>query len=149
RGYHRAADDHVCRFASELGAVARARLLEVERIARDHLDGRDALEPIRREELLARLARRDVVVVDVRPAEEYRAGHVPGAISLPLPELERRLRRLSKDALIVAYCRGPYCLLAPQAVAILRSRGFRARRLEDGLPEWRAAGYPVSVEAAS
>lgn len=149
RVYHRAADDHVCRFASELGAVARARLLEVERIARDHLDGRDALEPIRREQLLARLARRDVVVVDVRPAEEYRAGHVLGAISLPLPELERRLRRLPKNALIVAYCRGPYCLLAPQAVAILRSRGFRARRLEDGLPEWRAAGYPVSAEAAS
>lgn len=149
RVYHRAADDHVCRFASELGAVARSRLLEVERIARDHLDGRETLEPIRREELLARLGRRDVVIVDVRPAEEYHAGHVLGAISLPLPELERRLRRLPKDALIVACCRGPYCLLAPQALAILRSQGFRARRLEDGLPEWRAAGYPVLVDAAS
>lgn len=145
RIYYRAADEQVCRFASELAAVARARLVEVEQIAREHLEGRDALEPVTRHELLARLARRDVVVIDVRPAEEYRSGHIPGALSVPLDELARRLRSLPKTKLIVAYCRGPYCVLAPQAVALLHARRFRARRLEDGLPEWRAAGLPVAA----
>ncbi len=144
RIYYRAADDHVCRFTSELGAVARARLVEVERIAREYFEGRDTLEPITRERLLERLSRRDVVVIDVRPEEEYRSGHIAGAISVPLGDLGRRLRRLPKNKLIVAYCRGPYCVLAPQALALLRARGFRARRLEDGLPEWRAAGLPLA-----
>ncbi|MHB8630988.1 MAG: metalloregulator ArsR/SmtB family transcription factor [Candidatus Limnocylindria bacterium] len=145
RIYYRAADDHVCRFASELGAVARARLVEVEQIAREYLEGRDTLEPITREELLERLARRDAVVIDVRPTEEYRLGHIPGALSIPLDELARSLRRLPRSKLIVAYCRGPYCVLAPEAFALLRARGFRARRLEDGLPEWRAAGLPIAT----
>jgi len=145
RVYHRAADDHVCHFASELGAVARARLLEVERIARDHLDGRDALEPIRREDLLARLARRDVVVVDVRPAEEYRAGHIPGARSIPVSELKERLRELPKRREIVAYCRGPYCVMAIDAVELLRKQGFRAQRMEQGVLEWRARGWRVEA----
>ena len=144
RIYYRAADDQVCRFTTELAAVARARLIEVEHIAREHIEGRDALEPITRSELLARLRRRDVVVVDVRPAEEYRAGHISGAVCLPLDDLRRRLRELPKSKLVVAYCRGPYCVLAPQALALLRARGFRARRLEDGLPEWRAAGLPIA-----
>ena len=144
RIYYRAADDHVCRFTSELGAVARASLVEVERIAREYFEGRDTLEPITREELLERLSRRDVVIIDVRPEEEYRSGHIAGAISVPLGDLGRRLRRLPKSKLIVAYCRGPYCVLAPQALALLRARGFRARRLEDGLPEWRAAGLPLA-----
>ncbi len=144
RIYYRAADEQVCRFASELATVARARLVEVEQIAREHLEGRDALEPVTRQELLARLARRYVLVIDVRPAEEYRSGHIPGALSIPLDELARRLRSLPKTKLIVAYCRGPYCVLAPQALALLHARGFRARRLEDGLPEWRAAGLPVA-----
>lgn len=144
RIHYRAADEHVCRFTSELGAVARARLVEVERIAQEYLESRDTLVPIAREELLQRLSRRDAVVIDVRPEEEYRSGHIRGAISVPLDDLARHLRRLPKTKLIVAYCRGPYCVLAPQALALLRARGFRARRLEDGLPEWRAAGLPIA-----
>jgi len=144
RIYYRAADDGVCRFTAELGAVARGRLVEVERIVREHLEGGDALEPLTREELLERLARRDVIVIDVRPEVEYRAGHIPGAVSVPLDDLRRRLRELPKSKLVVAYCRGPFCVLAPQALALLRARGFRARRLEDGLPEWRAAGLPIA-----
>lgn len=144
RIFYRAADEAVCRFTTELAAVARARLVEVERIAQEHIEARDALEPVTREELLARLKLRDVVVIDVRPAEEYEAGHIAGAVSLPLDDLGRRLRELPKTKLVVAYCRGPYCVLAPQALALLQARGFRARRLEDGLPEWRAAGLPVA-----
>ncbi len=149
RVHYRAADDSVCRFTSELGAVARARLAEVDRLAREYLDDRDALEPVTRRELLGRLRRGDVVVIDVRPPDEYAAGHIPGALSLPLPELPRRLRELPRRKLIVAYCRGPYCLLAPEALALLRARGFSARRLADGFPEWRAAGHPVSLAIAS
>lgn len=144
RIYYRAADDQVCRFTTELAAVARARLIEVEHIAREYIEGRDTLEPITRGELLERLRRRDVVVVDVRPAEEYQAGHIRGAVCLPLNDLRQRVRELPKSKLIVAYCRGPYCVLAPQALTLLRARGFRARRLEDGLPEWRAAGLPIA-----
>lgn len=144
RIYYRAADEEVCRFTSELGAIARARLVEVEQIAHEYFERRETLEPITREELLERLSRKDVVIIDVRPEEEYRSGHIAGAISVPLGHLGRRLRRLSKSKLIIAYCRGPYCVLAPQALALLRARGFRARRLEDGLPEWRAAGLPLA-----
>lgn len=125
--------------------AARARLAEVERIARDHFEAPEDLEPLSREELLKRLRRNEVVVIDVRPPEEYRAGSIPGAISIPLPELERRLGELPRDAEIVAYCRGPYCVFAPRALEILRTKGFRGRRLEDGFPEWRLAGLPVAV----
>lgn len=145
RIYYRAADDRVCRFTSELAVVARARLAEVERLAREHLEADEAPEPLTRSELLERIDIGDVVVVDVRPVEEYAAGHIPGALSIPLEALRRRLRSLPKSKLIVAYCRGPFCVLAPQAVTLLRARGLRARRLEDGLPDWRAAGLPVAV----
>ena len=144
RIYYRAADDQVCGFASELGAVARGRLVEVEHIARQYIEAPDTLEPITRAELLRRFSRKDVVVIDVRPDEEYRTAHIPGALSLPLAGLRRHLRELPKTKLIVAYCRGPYCVLAPQALALLRARGFTARRLQDGLPEWRAAGLPIA-----
>lgn len=144
RIYYRAADDQVCRFASELGAVARGRLVEVEHIARRYIEAPDTLEPITRAELLRRLSGNDVVVIDVRPDEEYRTAHIRGALSLPLAGLRRHLRELPKTKLIVAYCRGPYCVLGPQALALLRARGFSARRLEDGLPEWRAAGLPIA-----
>ncbi|MBI2323815.1 MAG: metalloregulator ArsR/SmtB family transcription factor [Chloroflexi bacterium] len=144
RIHYRAADERVCGLMSELGAVARARLVEVERLVRNYLEAPEDLEPITRKELLGRLSRRDVVVIDVRPMDEYKATHIRGAVSIPLAELKRRLRDLPKNALIVAYCRGPYCVLAPQALALLRARGFRARRLEDGLPEWRAAGLPIA-----
>lgn len=144
RIHYRAADERVCGLISELGAVARARLVEVERLARDYLEAPEELEPVTRQELLRRLSRRDIVVIDVRPADEYQLAHIRGAVSMPLADLKRRLRELPKSALIVAYCRGPYCVLAPQALALLRARGFRARRLEGGLPEWRAAGLPIA-----
>lgn len=144
RIHYRAADERVCRFVSELGAVARERLPEVERLAAEHLGAEDDVEAVTRADLLRRLARGDVVVVDVRPAEEFAGGHIRGALSIPLDELGRRLRELPRTKLIVAYCRGPHCVLAPQALALLRARGFRARRLVDGLPEWRAAGLPIA-----
>ncbi len=145
RVLYRAAGDDVCRFFGAFRDLARARLAEVDQLMRRYLETPGELEPVARRELLRRARRHDVVVLDVRPADEYAAGHVPGAVSIPLEELERRLASLPRDADIVAYCRGPYCLLAPQAVELLRARGFRARRLEDGFPEWRLAGLPVAV----
>ncbi len=144
RIYYRAADQRVCRLATDLGALARARLPEVERLLSQHIDGSEQLEPLTRTQMLRRLGRGDTVVVDVRPTEEYESAHIRGALSIPLDDLARRLRELPKTKLIVAYCRGPYCVLAPQAVTLLTARGFRARRLEDGLPEWRAAGLPIA-----
>src|SRR6266540_2352141 len=115
------------------------------RLATPYLGGSDELEPVTRQELARRLqAGEPLVVVDVRPAAEHAAGHVPGAVSIPLADLRRRLAELPADREIVAYCRGPYCAFAPEAVRLLRSEGFAARRLEDGLPEWVAAELPVS-----
>ena len=145
RVYYRIADEEVCRFFFALRDLARARLAEVEQVVRDYLEARDELEPVSRQALLERLGRGDVTVLDVRPPEEFAAGHIPGARSVPLPELERRLDELPRDVEVVAYCRGPYCVLAPEALGILRAAGFRARRLEDGFPEWRLAGLPVEV----
>lgn len=139
------ADDDVARFFEALRDLAHGRLAEVELILQRHFDDAGELEPVSRDELLERAERDDVVVLDVRPAEEYRAGHIPGALSIPLAELEQRLDQLPPGAEIVAYCRGPYCLLAPRAVEALRRHGLRARRLKDGLPEWRLAGLPVAV----
>jgi rhodanese-related sulfurtransferase/DNA-binding transcriptional ArsR family regulator len=147
RVFYRLADDEVCRFLAALRALARARLAEVEQVVRDYLESPDRLEPVSRTELLERVQDGDAVVLDVRPADEYAAGHIRGAISIPLAELGRRLDRLPRTAEIVAYCRGPFCLLASEAVEQLREQGFRARRLEDGLPEWRLAGLPVEVGA--
>ncbi|HLG00505.1 MAG TPA: metalloregulator ArsR/SmtB family transcription factor [Acidimicrobiia bacterium] len=145
RVLYRLADDEVARFVLSLRDVARARLAEVQQVVRDYFEGADDLEPVSREGLLERAESGDVVILDVRPEEEFAAGHIPGALSAPLGELETRLRRLRKRTEIVAYCRGPYCVLAPQAVALLRRKGFKARRLEDGMPEWRLAGLPVAV----
>jgi len=147
RIFYRPADDEVCRFLASLRVLSRARLFEVEQVVRDYLENPAALEPVSRTELLERAKGDDVVVLDVRPAEEYAGGHIPGAVSIPLAELPGRLDRLPRDAEIVAYCRGPFCLLAAQAVELLGREGFRARRLEDGLPEWRLAGLPVAVGA--
>lgn len=143
--FYRLADDAVCRFFFELRDLARARLAEVEQVARAYFEARDLLEAVTRDELLARMDQGEAVVVDVRPPEEYRAGHIPGAINVPLGELRERLGDLPREAEVVAYCRGPYCVLAPQALEILRENGFRARRLEDGFPEWRLTGLPVEV----
>ena len=145
RVYYRLADQGVAAFVGALRDLARARLAEVDRVVRDYFVARDALEPVSRAELVERAASGDVLVLDVRPAEEFAAGHIPGAVSVPLDELEAALSRLPRRARIVAYCRGPYCVLAPQAVQRLRAGGFDARRLEDGMPEWRLAGLPVAV----
>ncbi len=145
RVIYRVADDEVCRFFFALRELAGARLAEVEQFMRRYVEGADKYEPVGRAELLERAQRDGIVVLDVRPRDEYASGHISGAVSIPLEELEDRLASLPRDAEIVAYCRGPYCLLAPQAVEVLRERGFRARRLEDGLPEWRLAGLPVTV----
>ncbi|MBI4727931.1 MAG: metalloregulator ArsR/SmtB family transcription factor [Acidobacteria bacterium] len=147
RVLYRPAGDQVVRFALALEDLARDRLAEVDRSLRAAPWSATDAEPVTREELLRRMRRKAVVVIDVRPAEEYAAAHIPGAVSIPLASLGRRLRSLPRAAQIVAYCRGPYCILAPQAVAILRRKGFRARRLEDGFPEWRLGGLPVAAGA--
>lgn len=143
--YYRTADEQVCRFFVALRDLAANRLAEVEQIAAAFLDTPDELEQIDREELRKRIRRGKVVVVDVRPEQEYRSGHIPGAISMPLEALSERLGELPVDAEVVAYCRGPYCVMAPEALRVLRDHGFRARRLEDGFPEWRLSGLPVAV----
>jgi rhodanese-related sulfurtransferase/DNA-binding transcriptional ArsR family regulator len=144
--YYRLAAPEVLEASRALRTLAASRLAEVERLAAAYLGGRDALEPVTREELARRLEDGDeLVVLDVRPAEEHAAGHLPGAVSIPLPELRRRLRELPRDREIVAYCRGPFCAFAHEAVALLTDAGLTARRLEDGLPEWAAAGLPVAT----
>ena len=142
---YRISDCDVCDFFRGVRTLAERRLAEIERITRRFLDGREGLEPVDREGLLERVRRQGVVVIDVRPTEEYRAGHIPGAVSIPLKDLEARLSDLPKDQEIVAYCRGPYCVLAVQAVDTLRAKGYRAVRLEDGMLDWRARGYEVEA----
>jgi rhodanese-related sulfurtransferase/DNA-binding transcriptional ArsR family regulator len=143
--FYRLAGDEVAAFLASLRDLAQARVADVDRVVRDYFTARDALEPVSRSELAERAARGDVVILDVRPAGEYAAGHIPGALSVPLDQLDATLSRLPKRAQVVAYCRGPYCILAPLAVERLRAKGYRARRLADGMPEWRLAGLPVAV----
>lgn len=143
--FYRLASDQVAAFVVELRDLTRARVGEVDRVVRDYFTARDALEPVSRGELMERTARGDVVILDVRPPEEFAAGHIPGALSVPLDSLDAILAQLPKRAQIVAYCRGPYCVLAPQAVERLRAKGYKARRLSEGMPEWRLAGLPVAV----
>ena len=142
---YRLADEQVCQFFRALQSLAEIRLTEVREISRDFLANRQGLEPVDRDALLTRVREGAVTVLDVRPAEEYRAGHIPGALSIPLKELERRLSDLPQDRDVVAYCRGPYCVLAVEAVELLRSRGFSAFRLEESVQDWRAEGLPVAV----
>ena len=143
--FYRLAGDEVAAFIVALRNLARSRLTEVDSIVRDYFAARDAFEPVDRAELVERANRGEVVVIDVRPRDEFAAGHIPGALSVPLDELDVALARLPKRAEIVAYCRGPYCVLAPQVVERLRAKGYKARRLADGMPEWRLAGLPVAV----
>ena len=145
RVYYRLSGDDVLVLLDALRAVAERHLDEVAALVRTYLTSRDALEPIAREELLARARDGLVTVLDVRPPEEYAAGHVPGAINVPLERLEQQLDRLDPAQEVVAYCRGPHCILAFDAVARLRRHGIRARRLEDGFPEWRLHGLPVDA----
>jgi rhodanese-related sulfurtransferase len=147
RVYYRLAEPEVHDVARAVHRLAEKRLAEVDQLVRTYLGSRDELEPVPREELLRRVRAGRTVVVDVRPAGEYRAGHIAGALSIPLDELDERLSELPARKEIVAYCRGPYCVMAYEAVARLRARGRRARRLIDGLPEWRAAGLPVEASA--
>jgi rhodanese-related sulfurtransferase/DNA-binding transcriptional ArsR family regulator len=141
--FYRLAGDQVVGLLSALGQVGEAYLAEVERIVRLYLTQKDDLEPVPAKELLERARKGLVTVLDVRPPEEYAAGHLPGAINIPIHELEKRLRDLPKGREVVAYCRGPYCLMSYDAVAMLRKKGMKARRLEAGMPEWRLAGLPV------
>lgn len=141
--YYRLSDDDIVSLLTALRQVSERHLAEVERLVNTYLTVKDNLEPIRREELMARVRDGRVTVLDVRPPEEYAAGHVSGAVNIPLVELRRRLKELDRGQDIVAYCRGPHCVLAFDAVAHLREKGLQARRLEDGYPEWKTAGLPV------
>ena len=143
--HYRLAASEVFELWRAVRTLAAGRLAQVGRLAAAYLGARDELEPVTRQELARRLEDdHDLVVLDVRPAAEHAAGHLPGAVSIPVGELRRRLAELPRDREIVAYCRGPYCAFAHEAVALLRQEGFSARRLEDGLPEWQAAGLAVS-----
>lgn len=137
------ADELVFTLLKALREVAETRLAEIEQITRSFYADRDGLDPIPMEELFDRLRAGDVTVLDVRPTEEFESGHIAGARSMPLDELEARLAELPSDSEVVAYCRGPYCVLAVEAVARLRQDGRPARRLDLGFPDWRAAGLPV------
>jgi rhodanese-related sulfurtransferase/DNA-binding transcriptional ArsR family regulator len=141
---YRLADPAVLSGYRALRHVAEARLAEVQRLVRDYYQGVDDLEPIPFDDLLDRVRKGSVTVLDVRPREEFEAGHVEGARSVPLAELEQAIARLPRRKEVIAYCRGPYCVLAAQAVRALRDKGYRARRMEDGYPEWRDAGHPVA-----
>ena len=142
---YRLAGPEVSGLAQTLVSVARSRLAEVEQIARTFLAGRDSMQAVTISELKRMMRQEDIVLLDVRPGEEFLAGHIEGARSIPLADLARALRSLPKNREIIAYCRGPYCVLAPQAVALLRQRGFHARRLEGGYPEARDSGVPISA----
>jgi rhodanese-related sulfurtransferase len=141
--HYRLADEDVFRTWQGVRALAASRLSEVDVVVETYLKDREALEAVDATELMERLSNESVVVLDVRPEEEYRAGHIPGSLSVPVDTLEAVLQTLPRDREIVAYCRGPYCVFSDEAVALLRSRGYRASRLRQGLPDWRAAGMPV------
>jgi rhodanese-related sulfurtransferase/DNA-binding transcriptional ArsR family regulator len=145
--HYRLADVEVLRLSAAVRIVAERRLAELDRLVREEFGGRSDAEAVSLEELLQRSRRGDVIVLDTRPAHEFRAGHIPGALSVPIDELHQRLRQLPKHNAYVAYCRGPYCVYADRAVDILRANGRRARRLKEGFPEWKTAGFPVEVDA--
>ncbi len=147
--FYRLADDAVVELLGVLRSIAERNLAEVDRVVRGYFMARDELEPVARAELLDRAKADLVTVLDVRPADEFALGHLPGAVNIPLRDLEARLAELDPKQGIVAYCRGPYCVLSFEAVAALRARGFNIRRLEDGYPEWRAAGLPVETSATT
>ncbi len=144
--HYRLAEADVDQLRRVLQQLAQARIAEVEHLVRNYLGVKDSLEAIPCMELLERARAGLVTVLDVRPPEEFAAGHLPGAVNIPLKELEQRIQELPQHQEIVAYCRGPYCVLAYEAVAQLRKQGFSARRMEDGFPEWRLAGLPVEAD---
>jgi rhodanese-related sulfurtransferase/DNA-binding transcriptional ArsR family regulator len=146
--WYRLADPIVFELSRTIRTVAERRLAELERIVREEFGDRGEAEPVSMKELLRRGRSGDVVVLDTRPAEEYATGHIAGALSMPVDDLEKRLKELPRKKAFVAYCRGPYCIYADRAVAILRASGRRASRLREGFPEWRAAGLPVETQMA-
>ena len=141
--YRLAGDAEVVTLIKALGRVGERNVAEIGRVVTDYFQARDALEPVSRDDLVVRLRNNLVTVLDVRPEDDFALGHLPGAVNIPLAELERRIGELPKSQEVIAYCRGPYCVLSFEAVAALRARGYRVRRLEDGYPEWKAAGLPV------
>jgi rhodanese-related sulfurtransferase/DNA-binding transcriptional ArsR family regulator len=143
--FYKLADEAVLAALAALRRIAERNIAEVEQVIRSYFDDRDSLEPVSRDELLKQLQAGAVTILDVRPPDEFALGHLPAALNIPLRELEARLAELDPSQEIVAYCRGPYCVLSYEAVAWLRGRGFKVRRLEDGLPEWRAAGLPTET----
>lgn len=142
--YYRMTDEAVLDLMAALTNIGERHVAEVGKIVRDYFQQRDDMEPVSRAELLARMKKGDVQVLDVRPEDEFALGHLPDAINIPLDRLKKKLATLDPRKEIVAYCRGPWCVLSFETVALLRSKGFRVRRLEDGLPEWKAAGLPIS-----
>ena len=142
-------DEAVLDLIASLRTLAERNSAELERVVRSYFQNRDSMEAVSRGDLMDRLKVGLVTVLDVRPEDEFALGHVPGAINIPLGALEKRFADLDPRQEIVAYCRGPYCVLSYEAVALLRARGFKVRRLEDGLPEWRAAGLPVDTTTQS
>jgi rhodanese-related sulfurtransferase/DNA-binding transcriptional ArsR family regulator len=144
--YYRLADERVFRLWQAIREVGEARLAEIDRLTQTFLTDRAQLEAVDAGTLVRRLKDGDVVVLDVRPAREFRAGHIPAARSIPIDELAERLHEIPRDREIVAYCRGPYCVFSDEAVALLRAKGYDARRLDVGLPDWRSAGLPVATE---
>jgi rhodanese-related sulfurtransferase/predicted transcriptional regulator len=146
--YRLAGDAEVVELMRALGRVGERNVAEVNRVMTDYFHARDALEAVSREDLISRLRNGLVTVLDVRPEDEFALGHLPGALNIPLGKLEHRLSELPTDRDIIAYCRGPYCVLSFEAVAALRARGYLlVRRLEDGYPEWKAAGLPIEAAA--
>jgi rhodanese-related sulfurtransferase/DNA-binding transcriptional ArsR family regulator len=145
---YRLADDSVGRYLLSTQTLADARLAEIRQLTRDFLEARGALEPVNREELVRRVREGEVIVLDVRPSEEYAAGHIPGAVSVPISELKARLKELPKGKEIVAYCRGPYCIMSIDAVELLRKRGYKASRMEQGVLDWRARGWRIEASTS-
>ena len=145
KSYYRLSDYSVIELLVLIRRIAENNLAEINRLVTTYLSTKDDLEPVSRNELLKRARKGLVTVVDVRPEDEYVAGHVPHAINIPLSQLKKELKQLPKKKEVIAYCRGPFCILAFEAVAQLRSKGYKARRLEDGFPEWKLEGLPVKA----
>lgn len=143
--HYRLAEDGVVTLLRALQNLGESQLAEVHQAVSQYLDERDELTPVTLKELRRLMRDGDVTVVDVRPTDEFHAGHIPGAVSIPVADLRRRLREIPKGREVVAYCRGPYCVYSLDAVTLLRRHGYRARRAAEGLPDWRAAGHAVEV----
>jgi rhodanese-related sulfurtransferase len=143
--YYRLADEEVFTLLRAFQALGHNRLADVQQVVQHYMDRHDQFEPVTLKELRRLMREDDVTVVDVRPAEEYEAGHIPGALSVPVAELKQRLREVPRNREVVAYCRGRYCVYALEAVALLRRNGYDARRAHEGMPDWRAAGWPVEI----